>query len=82
MDNHCVMCGAYLADTSRMVCEKCEKGEPKMENKKPCLNCTRVEDPSDCEIKTCSVWKKWWLKRWERVRKELQASREQEAESD
>lgn len=27
MDNHCVMCGAYLADTGRMVCEKCEKGE-------------------------------------------------------
>ena len=25
MDNHCVMCGAYLADTGRMVCEKCEK---------------------------------------------------------
>lgn len=25
MDSHCVMCGSYLADTSRMVCEKCEK---------------------------------------------------------
>lgn len=30
MDSHCVMCGAYLADTSRMVCEKCEK--PKTAN--------------------------------------------------
>lgn len=25
MDSHCVMCGEYLADTSRMVCEKCER---------------------------------------------------------
>ncbi len=25
MDNHCCMCGAYLADTGRMVCPKCEK---------------------------------------------------------
>ena len=25
MDNHCVICGAYLADTSRMVCPECEK---------------------------------------------------------
>lgn len=36
MDNHCVMCGAYLADTGRMVCEKCEK--PKKELK-PCPFC-------------------------------------------
>lgn len=25
MDNHCCLCGAYLADTGRMVCPKCEK---------------------------------------------------------
>ena len=25
MDNHCAICGSYLADTGRMVCEKCEK---------------------------------------------------------
>lgn len=24
MDNRCVICGAYLADTGRMICEKCE----------------------------------------------------------
>jgi len=27
MDNHCAMCGDYLADTSRIICEKCEKGD-------------------------------------------------------
>ena len=25
MDSHCVVCGAYLADTSRMICPECEK---------------------------------------------------------
>ena len=27
MDNHCAMCGEYLADASRIICEKCEKGD-------------------------------------------------------
>ena len=36
MDNHCVMCGAYLADTGRMVCEKCEKQQTEL---KPCPFC-------------------------------------------
>ena len=25
MDSHCCVCGAYLAETGRMICEKCEK---------------------------------------------------------
>lgn len=37
MDNHCAICGAYLADTGRMVCEKCEK--PKKAELKPCPFC-------------------------------------------
>lgn len=37
MDNHCVVCGAYLADTGRMICEKCEK--PKKAKLKPCPFC-------------------------------------------
>ena len=36
MDNHCVMCGSYLADTGRMVCEKCEKQPTEL---KPCPFC-------------------------------------------
>ena len=34
MDNHCVVCGAYLADTGRMVCEKCEATEAKADQGK------------------------------------------------
>lgn len=37
MDNHCVVCGAYLADTGRMICEKCEK--PNKAKLKPCPFC-------------------------------------------
>ena len=59
MDNHCVICGAYLADTGRMVCHKCEK---------PCDTCTKVDSPDDCERKSCGKWRKWWLKRWEALR--------------
>lgn len=51
MDNHCVMCGAYLADTGRMVCEKCEK--PKTELK-PCPFCG--EKP----YTYTDGWRVWW----------------------
>ena len=37
MDNHCATCGAYLADTGRMVCPECEK--PKKAELKPCPFC-------------------------------------------
>lgn len=33
MDSHCVICGSYLADTGRMVCEKCEKPQKKSRSK-------------------------------------------------
>ena len=37
MDNHCVICGEYLADTGRMICEKCEnRQQPYI---KPCPFC-------------------------------------------
>lgn len=44
--------------------------EEPMENKNqsPCLTCTKVKDPSDCENKSCKAWKEWWLKRWEALR--------------
>lgn len=37
MDNHSVICGAYPADTGRMVCPECEK--PKKAELKPCPFC-------------------------------------------
>lgn len=34
----------------------------------PCLYCTRVKDPVNCENKNCKVWQKWFLSRWELIR--------------
>ena len=30
----------------------------------PCLSCTRVANPLDCENKQCKLWQKWFLARW------------------
>ena len=39
-----------------------------MSNESPCLTCTRVKDPGNCENKQCKVWREWWLKKWEEIR--------------
>lgn len=36
--------------------------------KSPCLSCTKVKDPSQCEIKLCSKWRMWFLCEWEKMR--------------
>lgn len=36
--------------------------------KKPCLTCTSVQDPSQCESKMCGRWRLWFLCEWERLR--------------
>lgn len=33
----------------------------------PCLNCPKGMDPAYCEDKRCSIWRKWFLSRWERL---------------
>ena len=38
------------------------------ENEKPCLICTKVKDPENCEIKSCQEWQKWFIERWEELR--------------
>ena len=37
-------------------------------NKNPCLTCTMVENPKNCERKGCPAWQKWWITRWENMR--------------
>lgn len=34
----------------------------------PCLICTRVQSPQDCENKNCKAWQKWFLGRWAAIR--------------
>ena len=33
----------------------------------PCLTCTRVKNPGDCENKCCRVWGNWFLRRWRMI---------------
>lgn len=38
-----------------------------MVNEKPCLTCTRVKDPANCENKSCQAWLEWFLHRWNMI---------------
>lgn len=53
-----------------------------MKCEKPCLTCTRVRDPKNCEAKTCRDWQAWFIDRWEsmreNVRKQMHQSQVQE----
>ena len=33
-------------------------------NPSPCLTCTRVPNPRNCENKQCKLWQRWFLARW------------------
>lgn len=39
----------------------------KEKNPSPCLTCTRVADPRNCENKNCQLWQRWFLQRWEQI---------------
>ena len=39
----------------------------------PCLACTRVRDPENCENKLCKDWQGWFIDRWEAMRKNVRA---------
>ena len=39
-----------------------------MKYESPCLTCTRVRDPKNCENKTCRDWQAWFIDRWESMR--------------
>lgn len=33
----------------------------------PCVTCTRVPNPNNCENKLCQPWKQWFLARWAEI---------------
>lgn len=49
-------------------------------NLSPCISCTRVKDPRNCENKNCQYWRRWYIARWEQLRSQLRASMEQKPE--
>lgn len=38
--------------------------------KKPCLTCSRVPSPMNCDDKTCRAWRRWFVERWETMRQQ------------
>lgn len=45
-----------------------------MKKETPCIGCTRVKDPRNCENKNCQVWQRWYIARWEHLRQQLGGS--------
>lgn len=42
----------------------------------PCLYCTRVKEPQNCENKLCKDWQAWFIDRWETIRAQIRAQME------
>ena len=42
----------------------------------PCLTCTRVQKPHNCENKTCKEWQAWFIDRWETMRSNVRTQME------
>jgi hypothetical protein len=74
---HCLRAGAKNAAGKSTdlgnLCAKCAKGGFGMKKNtiyalpEPCRGCTRVKNPAVCENKECSLWRQWFIKRWDRV---------------
>ena len=44
---------------------------------KPCITCTRVTDPANCENKDCRLWQRWYVETWNQMRAAPRLDREQ-----
>ena len=42
----------------------------------PCMTCTRVADPRACENKNCQMWQRWFIARWEAMRRNVRIQME------
>lgn len=47
-----------------------------MSRQSPCVGCTRVECPEQCDNKGCKVWQQWFLCRWEELRRQVKLKME------
>ena len=50
--------------------------------RKPCLNCTRVDNPAECENKECMPWRRWFIESWDSLRREPRLLREAHLETE
>lgn len=45
-------------------------------NISPCMRCTRVPDPRQCDNKDCGPWRQWFKAKWEDMRFSVRAQME------
>lgn len=41
------------------------------EKRSPCLKCPRAPCPSSGKPPGCHKWRTWWIKKWDRQRKQM-----------
>lgn len=41
----------------------------KNNNQSPCEKCKLVPNPQACDRKICPAWRKWWIARWDKMRR-------------
>ena len=56
MDNHCCMCGVYLADTGRMICPECEKPKATSEKMGKGVRFERIRRITGYLVGTLDKW--------------------------
>ena len=42
----------------------------------PCMRCTRVSAPCDCEDKSCAKWRRWFIENWDTMRRQPRLQKE------
>lgn len=45
--------------------------------RKPCIYCTRVTDPENCDNKNCQLWQRWYIETWNAMRRQPRLAQEQ-----
>ena len=43
----------------------------------PCTGCSRVPYPAECENLHCHLWRRWFITRWEEMRKSVRQQMDQ-----
>lgn len=49
----------------------------KQKKPSPCLTCTIVKNPYNCENKLCMPWRRWFLARWLEINRFFQKAQDE-----
>lgn len=45
----------------------------------PCMRCEKVADPRQCGDKDCGLWRQWYIRQWNAMRRQVKENMEQKA---